>query len=443
MAVFAASCGSDSKTSSTTAAPVSTDASTETTGASPETTGASTETTGASPETTASADTKAPDTSVAADVLGTANAATGDPILIGVINEGGGDTVNQQSENTLAGIKIAASYANDYLGGIAGHPIQIESCGNKNTPAGATDCANQLLEKHINAYIDPYSGFEAEIVNVLAPAGVPMIVSGASTQEGLTTPGVFAISGGYPGVLGGFAIDAKASGVKKFAMLVTDVPAATGAATALGGIVFTKEGVEYTTVPVPLGTADFTPMLQTAIAGGADAVAATGDATFCASFLQAYDTLALTAAKYVISTCLDPTVIEAAGSTLAGSKVATNRAPGPDDAIFAATVAKYGDSGVEVNTNGGVADGWASVMNVANLFKGYTGAIDSASLLAAVKAAKDIEIPLSNDLSFSCDGTAITILANVCSAQFQMATIDDKGGLSDFTKVDAGEAYAP
>lgn len=441
VSLFVSSCSSDSDSDSkTTTAPVETTASSGTAGsettAAVETTAASSDTSGS--ETTAAAETTAP----AADPLGTPNAASGDPIVIGTINEGGSGALDQQSANTLTGIEIAAQYANDYLGGIAGHPIKIESCGSKATPAGATDCANQMVEKKVNAYIMPYSGQEAPIVNVLTAAGIPMVVGSASSQEGLTSPGVFALTGGYPATLGAFAIDAKQNGVKKFVMLVVDVPAATGGASALGGITFGKEGVPFEVVPVAVGTADMTPMVQAAVSGGADALGVTGDATFCTSFLQAYKTLGLSTTKYVISTCLDPAVVAAAGDVLDGSRVATTRAAGPDDAIFAATVAKYGDGSSDATPNGGIGDGWGNMMGLVNLLNGYTGDIDNASLLAAIKAAKPAPIPLSGGLTFTCDGTAIPILANVCSGAMQMAVVDDKGGLSDFTPVDAGEAYA-
>jgi len=44
-----------------------------------------------------------------------------------------------------------------------------------------------------------------------------------SSAEELTTPGVYVLTGGYPATLGAFALDAKQRGLKKFAMLVTDV----------------------------------------------------------------------------------------------------------------------------------------------------------------------------------------------------------------------------
>lgn len=435
LALLLGACGSDSKSSSTTAAASS---------AAPATTAASATSAASTAPASSAAPTTAAPTTTAADPLGTPNAAKGDPILIGTINEAGSGSLDTQSANTLKGLKIAASYANDYLGGIAGHPIQIVDCGNKATPAGATDCANQMVEKKINLYTHPYSGEEGPIVKVLTAAGIPMVLGSSSSNEGLTTPGVLALTGGYPATLGAFAIDAQQRGVKKFVMVTIDVPAATGAAKALGNIVFKKEGVGFDVVAVPPGTADMSPQLQSAVSGGADAVAVTGDASFCTSFLQAYKTLGLDVKRYVIATCLDPKVIDAVGDTLAGSLATTGRAAGPDDALFAATVKKYGDSSINPDPAiaGGVADGWGDLMSILNGLKGYTGGIDNASLAAAFKAAKGVSIALSGGLTYTCDGTAIPLIKNVCSGQVQLGTVDAKGAVGGLTKIDSAPAFA-
>src|SRR3546814_20599278 len=106
-------------------------------------------------------------------------------------------------------------------------------------------------------------------------------------------------------------------------MVVIDVPSATQAAEALGGIVFGKAGVEYEVITAPPGTPDLTPQLQAAVDSGADAIGLTGDVTFCTSFLQAYDTLGLAITQSVIAQCIDSTVLESLGSVLAGSHMAT------------------------------------------------------------------------------------------------------------------------
>jgi len=42
--------------------------------------------------------------------------------------------------------EATAKYANDYLGGVGGHPIQIVRCADKADGASATACANQFVQ---------------------------------------------------------------------------------------------------------------------------------------------------------------------------------------------------------------------------------------------------------------------------------------------------------
>ncbi|MGH3122707.1 MAG: hypothetical protein ACRDND_17000, partial [Streptosporangiaceae bacterium] len=74
--------------------------------------------------------------------LGTAHPASGSPVVFGLLNLLSGPvTFPEVSEAEQA----AASYANQYLGGIGGHPIKIVSCATDGQPATSARCANQLL----------------------------------------------------------------------------------------------------------------------------------------------------------------------------------------------------------------------------------------------------------------------------------------------------------
>ena len=59
---------------------------------------------GGSDDTEAASDT----TGVSADVLGEPNEATGDPVVIGLITEGGSEAIGSQSELTEQGAQITA-----------------------------------------------------------------------------------------------------------------------------------------------------------------------------------------------------------------------------------------------------------------------------------------------------------------------------------------------
>lgn len=375
--------------------------------------------------------------------LGEENKATGDPVVVGVINEQGSPDSEAQSSMTRAGFEMAAKYANDYLGGIGGRPIELKFCGNKNTAAGATDCANQMVEAGIDAYTMPYSAQEAIIVKILTAAKIPMVLFSSSSTEGLTTPGVFAISGGYPATLGGFALDAKEQGITNFQHMVIDVPSATGAATQLGGLVFGKAGVKYGVIPVPLGTADFTPLMQSAIDKGADAIGVTGDASFCASWAKAYKSLALTVTKYLISVCTAANVVAEAGDVLEGSRVAASTIKGDDAKLYAAIVAKYGTSDIDPNPmiSNGQASGVQSLLSLVAATSGITGDINAETIMAKVKTASAVKVPLLSDLTFTCDGKAIAMLPNICSAQVQIGVAKADGTVPEPKAFDAASLF--
>src|SRR4029077_20120913 len=83
--------------------------------------------------------------SAGSSVFGTAKKATGTPYVFGMINdETGAVTFPEARQGAIA----AENYVNNYLGGINGHPIQINNCTGDGTAATAAQCANQLVAEH-------------------------------------------------------------------------------------------------------------------------------------------------------------------------------------------------------------------------------------------------------------------------------------------------------
>ncbi len=389
---------------------------------------------------------KSSTTAAAAEVLGAPKEATGEPVTIGIITEGGSEAIGSQSELTEQGAKIAVEYANEYLGGIGGRPIELFVCGNQASPAGGQDCANQMVDKGVVAVTLPFTGFGAAQAPIITGAGIAYVTGSGNSPEELTAPNAFALTGGYPGTLGAFAKHSQQQKVKKFAMVTIDVPSATQAAETLGGMVFKNADVEYEVVAAPPGTPDLTPQVQSAVDGGADAIGVTGDVTFCTSFLQAYQTLALDQTKYVIAPCVDKTVIESLGDVLAGSWIATITAnQGQDADIYSALLDRYASGeGIDPDpvVSSGVAAGVGTVLNLVRAMNGLSGDVTAATVLAQMKAAKDVPLFLGGGQTFTCDGTAIPILPNVCSAGFQMGTLTADGGIENLEPVDASDLFS-
>ena len=76
--------------------------------------------------------------------LGTAHPATGSPVVFGLLNLLSGPvTFPEVSEAEQA----AAAYANQYLGGIGGHPIKIVTCATDGQPATSAALRQPAAER--------------------------------------------------------------------------------------------------------------------------------------------------------------------------------------------------------------------------------------------------------------------------------------------------------
>jgi branched-chain amino acid transport system substrate-binding protein len=291
----------------------------------------------------------------------------------------------------------------------------------------------------------PFTGQGAS-VPIITKAGIPIIAVSGSSSEELTTPGVFILTGGYIATLGAYAQDAKDRGYKHFSMVVIDVPAATQAAQALGGQVFKKAGVAFDVITAAPGTPDLSPQLQEAVSNGADAIGVTGDVTFCTSFLKAYQTLGLDVAKYIIATCTDQSVVKALPDALDGAIMAgaTSSTDSTDTKVYAAMLEKYAKGkGIDPDPakSSGVAAGVSAVVDFVNGMKGLTGDPTPAAITQQIKTVKG-DIFLSGGLTFDCSSKPIPILANICSAELQVGTVDENGVVQDPKPIDPAPLFA-
>ncbi|HEX4434393.1 MAG TPA: ABC transporter substrate-binding protein [Acidimicrobiales bacterium] len=390
--------------------------------------------------------------SVAVVGAGTAGAAgsaeTPDPatqpaVTIGMITDGGGGSAIGTAALVEQGAKAAVGYINKYAGGLDGHKVTLYVCENQSTPAGGQTCANNMVQHGVVAVVEPFTGQGQTEVPTITSAGIPYItLSGASTDE-LTTPGSFAIEGGFPAYLGAMALSAKQHNLKKVVFLVDNVPAAIQGAQVLGGMVYKAAGVGYTVIPVDAGTADISPQMQSAVSSGANAVGMVGDVTLCTSFLQAYNTLGLSLPKYVLSTCQDPSILNSPtlDKALAGSYITTTTQSSKADNAEYAFIMKHYAPKVSGNPNvsSNQAEGVSPVLLLNSALKASTQPVTAAGIKAQLTAAKNVPIPLSGGLKFTCDGTAIPLLKSVCSSAAAIGII--KSGKSG--KITSIKVYNP
>jgi branched-chain amino acid transport system substrate-binding protein len=376
--------------------------------------------------------------------LGKPDPAKGKPVVVGLISDGGSGTVGT-APLVEQGAKMAVAWANAYKGGLGGRPIQLFICENLSTPAGGQDCANQMVQKHVVVVTEPFTGQGPTEVPTIVKAHIPyMTLSGSTTQE-TTTKGAYSLTGGLPGVLAADAAVAKAKGYKKFAMLTVNVPEAINPAETLGVTAFKNAKVGFKVIPVNLGTADISPQLESAVQWGAQAIGMTGDLTLCTSFFQAYQTLGLKLPRYVLSTCVDPSIINSpldkvmAGSIISSPGVTSS----PDYATYAAITKKYAPTvnpSPNVSTN--QSDGASAIWALLNVMGGYSGPVTAAGVNKQIRSAKNVVLPLSDGATFTCNGKIIPSLPSVCSVVTQIGTLKADGLATNIKNINASALFS-
>jgi branched-chain amino acid transport system substrate-binding protein len=363
-------------------------------------------------------------------LLGTPNKATGAPITIGVISEGKGSAVDQSDE--YRGAQAAADYANDYLGGIQGHKVVVKVCEVRQDPAMAKDCANQMVSAKASAVVEGTLAEVDQTIDVLSPAGIPLVAASGSTQTALTSPGYFSLfnSLSYFGVP---AADGKAEGVDKAVMVVIGVPGAEGPAREVGTMLYKNAGIDLEVTAVPPGTADMTPQITAASASNPGLYHVFGNESFCTPAIQAIKAVDPDARITVISQCLSAAGAKAIPGGYDGVHVVTTSDLDPnaeETKLFSAILDKYGDGAKETVIS---ASGYSPMLGLINALNGAKITdISAKGVLAGMKAAPPTNYPLGAGAKFQCDGKQMPLSPNVCSSGGILASGTADGELKDY-----------
>jgi len=124
-----------------------------------------------------------------ADPFATPNKATGSTIKIGYVSDGKSDALDVTEADKAA--KAALQYANEYLGGLNGHVLDMDYCSTVNTPTGATTCGVQMVNDKVAAVLVPVSGQDGAVFNALGTSGIPFVSFTSANPDILAKPGAF------------------------------------------------------------------------------------------------------------------------------------------------------------------------------------------------------------------------------------------------------------
>jgi branched-chain amino acid transport system substrate-binding protein len=379
----------------------------------------------------------------AADPLGPAKKATGTPVKVGVFNVEGGSAVNLPEIGDAA--VAAANYANDYLGGLNGHVIEIDRCADKADGASATACGNKFVQNGDVAVVATQPAEADQAVPTIIGAGIPYVGASPAATSEITSKGTFFFSPGFIGILGAMAQYDKDNGKHKMVMFGADNPQLTAAVNAIGKPLFTKAGGELQLVPIPQGTADATSQIQAGLGTNPDIVSVIADTTVCISVLNALQTASYAGEK--VTNCGGPEVLAATGD---GGKNQTIFGTGdpqsdkPEAKLYRDVMNKYAPDAFK---KGGLApNGYLAMLAFVRAVNASGGTdATAASILTAIKAAKNVPLPLSETgATFSCDKNQLPsplFSTTICNAKLFIQKLTG-GKIGPSTAIDPAPLFA-
>jgi branched-chain amino acid transport system substrate-binding protein len=376
----------------------------------------------------------------AADVLGEENAASGDPVKIGWVSTGQTQAVDTSDE--IAGAEAVVAYANERLGGLAGRPIELVICEDKGTPAEAQACGNEFVSEDVAGVAAGTTGQIDGVLQVVAPAGIPAGVNLVSSQVALGTPNVFVWSNPVS-AYGVPAAYAREEGLASAAVVVIDVPGASGPAKALAPPFWANADSEATVVPIAPGTADMTPQIQSAENNSPEMYYILGDPTFCSSAIRAIKTLGIDSPVVALDRCIGEDQGASIPGGFEGVQIVSQSVLEPDDEeyeLFTAVLETYGDGLAESSQAVSGYQGMLSFVRAVNASEPDT--LDAAGVLAALQDMPATPYPLGGGAEFQCNGQALPAVSeNICSTAGFIADASSTGELSNYRVLDTEGIY--
>ena len=359
-------------------------------------------------------------------------AATGEPVRIGLINNEGGQAISQPENREAAEATVA--YANENLGGIAGRPIELVVCKNAEEPTSARNCANQMVEQEVAAVVVTSTGLGSIITPIITGAGIPYVTALGGSQAEIMGDNSYVWTAGS-NTSQAMANFAKEKGMKSVVAYSIDSPASTGSLETIGAPAFAAAGIDFRVIPIPFGAPDATPQVSAGLDADPDGVMVYGESTVCTSVIKSLNTLGSTAQIMTPQTCAAPDVVAAVGAAgMDDMKVigaADTVSDDPESVLFRSVMAKYSP---DTPTEGYAVTGYQGMLGLVRATAGLTGEVTPATIGEAIRTATDVVLPAGDGITFTCNGQAVPGLKSLCSSTLIVLTMKD-GELTDPTKV--------
>lgn len=380
--------------------------------------------------------------STLADVVpDTATEATGDPITIGMVNQENTPAASLPELSRAA--QAAVDWVNDELGGLDGHPIELDVCNTEFSAEGSAACGQRFVEAGVPAVLGGIDVF-GNSIDELDKNGVPFVGGIPIAEAAATADNSFQFSGGTWGAAVAFAdYAADTLGAERVAVVYADFGSITQSA-EYAARVLDARGVASRLVPYPITATDLSSALNAAAADDPDAVIMLVADAGCKAGFDGLDALGLDATAFYVGACAAPPVLASVPTAATDGAIVNVEGPlstagdNIDTTLYASVLARYAD-GLDPEGAGTVT--FRSFMNLYLVLRqlGADG-LDPGAVGDAL-AAK-VDAPSFMGHPYTCDGEQLEGLPALCSPQQILAEVDDRTLDQLGTWIDVGRIYA-
>jgi branched-chain amino acid transport system substrate-binding protein len=424
MAMVAASCGSDSDSSSDTAAPDSTEAAVDDTVADTEPTDTeATEPTDTEPTDTET--TEPTDTGGDGGFLALAP-ATGEPIVIGMVNTEGSPGLDfpEISTNTL----LAAEFLNEH-GGMGGRPVEIELCTAAGSPETSQECAQELAGKDVELVmlgLDLFPGYDTFTASDIPVTGILPILPGDYTANALFLGGGNATTTAAMAAFAEQNFDAQSIGI-----VSADNAGANGTEASLIAAL-DAAGIPYKSVKGGDNETDagFQGLMREATTDNPDVLISLYADAGCIGTMRGRAALGITTPVITTAICASAEVIDVVGDEAEGWYFVGVGTPQLDTPEAADTLAVIEPTGATNTSQLGLGalglNGLLTLANVANLIADDGGDVTGASIYERLQGSDGVlNWPDGNPLSCG----AAPAYPTICNFVFVMGEYSSETGV--------------
>src|SRR5487761_44845 len=318
------------------------------------------------------------------------NVATGTPIVFGYVNDDSGAAAAFPDET--GGTKATVAYINNYLGGVNGHPIQVNYCSTDGTPSSASSCATQVLQHNPVAIIGGADLATSASVPLFVQAGKPYLGGVAFAGPENTSPLSFQFNGGDTGDWAVMAMySVQTLHAKNIAIIYPENGVAVTAA-ELSKEVAVNMGLKAANVELIGQSAtapDSTPAMESAERNRPDVIIGITTGTQCLSLAQAHQELGIQAPLILPGGCMSSTQIRDGGRAYQGVLSENGAAPNspqwadnPQILTYLKALQLYSP---QTPSTGFASEAFQTVMDIRQTLDTIKGPITTASIIAAFR----------------------------------------------------------